>query len=418
MSETKAQMRLGAYFFLQYFMLGVWFVALGTYMSKSLGFDAVIGWAYAAQGLAALIASPFAGALADRWMPARKLLASLMVASSLTLFALSQVAGSEALFLALVFAHFLAFVPTIPLTNAVCLNALADPDRQFSRIRVLGTVGWIAGGVLIGAIPDALLTPLPMTLAAGTGLLLAGAAFVLPDLPVSARPEPVTLSRVLGLDVIRAIRNRSFWAVCGCAALLSMPLAFYNAYCNNFLQESGVTISLAGRTFEPTAIQAMGQVSELAFLLLLPLVLRFIGIGGVLVIGMLGWVARAAVFALGFPGMGEVHTELLVSGILLHGVCYDFILIGAALYVDKAVDRSGRSRAQSFLTMITMGAGISLGSIIANYIYGLATLADDVHDWRMMWIWVGAISLGALTFFAFTFRDWRVRKGPPSSRIG
>lgn len=400
-------MRLSAYFFAQYFMLGVWFVALGTYMSKTLGFDTIIGWAYAAQGIAALIASPFVGAVADRWIPARRLLCVLMTFSALTLFALAQVRNSEVLFLALVFFHFLAFIPTIPLTNAVCLNALADPERQFSRIRVLGTVGWIAGGVVIGAIPDALLTTTPMYFAAVAGLVLATGAFLLPDLPASAQREPVTLNRVLGLDVIREIRSPSFWAVCACAAILSMPLAFYNAYCNNFLQESGVTVTLAGRPFEPTAIQALGQVSELSFLLLLPLVLRLIGIGGVLVIGMLGWIARAALFATGFSGTGDADATSLLAGILLHGVCYDFILIGAALYVDKAVVRTGRSRAQSFLTMITMGAGISVGSIIANQTYAAATTSPTVHDWQLMWSFVGGISALALVVFATTFRDWQ-----------
>lgn len=417
MTEQRTRLRLSAYFFLQYFMLGVWFVSLGTYMSKALGFDSVIGWAYAAQGIAAMLASPFIGAMADRWIPARTLLMILMALSAVTLFALAQVANSEVLFLALVFVHFMAFVPTIPLTNAVCLNALADPERQFSQVRVLGTVGWIAGGILIGAIPDALLTALPMMLAAGTGLLLAAGAYILPDLPASALPQKATLARVLGLDVIRTIRNRSFWAVCLCAAILSMPLAFYNAYCNNFLLESGITIELAGRTFQPTAIQALGQVSELSFLLLLPLVLRLIGIGGVLVIGILGWMARAAVFALGFSGTGDANAQLLLVGILLHGVCYDFILVGAALYVDKAVDRAGRSRAQSFLTMITMGIGISLGSIIANHIYATATFASGGHDWQVMWTWVGGIAGFALILFLSTFRDWHGGNGKAGAAV-
>ena len=416
MSELQVRLRMGAYFFVQYFMLGVWFVSLGTYMSKSLGFDSVIGWAYAAQGVAALIASPFAGAIADRWVGARSLLTILMAISAVSLFGLSMVRESEVLFLALVLIHFLAFVPTIPLTNAVCLNGLIDPERQFARIRVFGTLGWIAGGMVIGAIPGALLTPLPIQLASAAGILLAIGAYVLPELAATARPEPLNLVRALGLDAISRIRNRSFWAVCSCAAILSLPLAFYNAYCNNFLQESGAVVTVLGRTFEPTAIQALGQVSELGFLLALPLFLRLVGIGGVLVIGTIGWILRAAFFATGYSGIGDASLVPLLAGILLHGVCYDFIMIGAALFVDRAVDPAARSRAQSFLTMITMGAGISIGSILANPLYNAATISDNAHDWSLMWASVGGVAIIALVIFLEQRAAYRLRS-PKAARL-
>lgn len=399
--------RLGAYLFLQYFMLGIWFVALSTYMSQTLQFDSVIGLAYAAQGIAAIIASPFIGSLADRLIPARRLLAILMALSAGSLFFLASIRESELAFLALVLIHFVAFVPTIPLTNAICLNALADPERDFARLRVLGTVGWITGGLLIGLIANALLTPLPIVIAGIAGLILAVSAQFLPDLPVSAEKSSFSWHRALGLDALSHIHNQSFWVVSACAMLLSIPLAFYNAYCNNFLQESGVRLSLFGASMEPTAIQAFGQGSELFFLLLLPLVLRSIGIGGVLVIGMIGWLARCALFVLGYSAGGESSTVPIILGILLHGICYDFILIGAALYVDKAVGKTARSRAQSFLTMITMGIGITLGSVISNAVYNMATSQSAARDWDMIWTTGGAMAALALIIFLMTFRDWR-----------
>ena len=413
MLVLNARVRLGAYLFLQYFMLGIWFVALGTYMSQTLQFDSVIGLAYAAQGIAAIIASPFIGALADRLIPARRLLAILMAFSAGSLFLLASIRDNEVAFLGVVLIHFLAFVPTIPLTNAICLNALSEPERDFARLRVLGTVGWIAGGVLIGLITNALLTPLPIIIAGAAGLVLSISARYLPDLPISAEKSSFSIGKALGLDALSHIKNRSFWAVSACALLLSIPLAFYNAYCNNFLQESGARLSLLGTTLEPTAIQAFGQGSELFFLLLLPFVLRVIGIGGVLVIGMVGWLLRSTLFVIGYSAGGDSSLAPIMAGILLHGVCYDFILIGAALYVDKAVARSARSRAQSFLTMITMGVGITLGSLISNAVYNLATTSEAARDWDMIWITSGAMAALALVIFLLTFRDWRT---PPRTK--
>ena len=413
MSAQNAWVRLGAYLFLQYFMLGIWFVALGTYMSQTLQFDSVIGLAYAAQGIAAIIASPFIGALADRLIPARRLLAILMAFSAGTLFLLASIRNNEIAFLGVVLIHFLAFVPTIPLTNAICLDALSEPERDFARLRVLGTVGWIAGGVLIGLITNALLTPLPIIIAGAAGLVLSISARYLPDLPISAEKSSFSIGKALGLDALSHIKNKSFWAVSACALLLSIPLAFYNAYCNNFLQESGARLSLLGTALEPTAIQAFGQGSELFFLLLLPLVLRVIGIGGVLVTGMVGWLLRSALFVIGYSAGGDSSLAPIMVGILLHGVCYDFILIGAALYVDKAVARSARSRAQSFLTMITMGVGITLGSLISNAVYNLATTSGAARDWDMIWITSGAMAALAVVIFLLTFRDWRT---PPRTK--
>lgn len=267
--------------------------------------------------------------------------------------------------------------------------------------------------MLVGAIPHALLTSLPIVFAGITGLVLAGASLMLPDLPAAGRNERMNLAAMVGLDAVSQMRDRSFWAVCLCAALLSIPLAFYNAYFNNFLQEAGATITVLGKTFEPTAIQALGQVSELSFLLLLPYALRLVGIGGVLVVGMVGWVLRASLFALGFSGTGDTAIASLLAGILLHGVCYDFILIGSALYVDQAIRTSARSRAQSFLTMITMGAGVMIGSVIANTVYDIATIDASTHDWALMWAVAGGIALLALGLFLALFRGWSPRGVEP-----
>jgi nucleoside transporter len=397
---------LAVFVFGQYFSLSVWFVALGPYMGRALGFDGVIGLAYASQGLAAIMASMIVGVIADRYLAPRKLLGLLMIASAATLVGLASVRASQPLFLALTFLHFVAFIPTIPLSNAICFDALAAPDRQFARIRAFGTLGWIVGGLLVGIIPNALLTPLPMHFAAGTMLLLSLVTFALPAAPVRDAGHRVTLAGILGLDALASIRHRAFWIVAGIAALSSIPLAFYNAYCTTFLQDAAISITLGGRRFEATAIQALGQVSELGFLLALPFALRLVGIRGVLLLGLSAWILRATCFILVATSQtGLSPTALAILGILLHGMCYDFMLIGAALFVDRCVRAELRARSQSFLTLVTMGIGVMVGSLIANAVYAGATLGGTHHDWRLVWGSVAGFSALALAILLLNFRS-------------
>jgi nucleoside transporter len=395
----------------QYLMLGVWFVPLGAYMSKALHFDGVIGLAYAAQGVAAIFSSLFVGVVADRLVAAQKVLVVLMAASAASLLALAMVSGSQTAFLVLVLAHFLVFVPTIPLSTAIALNALPDPAAQFASVRACGTLGWIAGGLLVGSIPGAALTHTPMLIAAACGLGLGVLALALPPLPPRDRGRPFSAAGALGLDVVGRQRGRSFWAVVGCAFLISVALAFYNAYGNTFLQEAGAAVVVFGKRFEPSAIQSLGQMAELGFILSLPFVLRRIGIGGVLVIGMLAWIARCLLFAIGFSGSGQTFTAPLILGILLHGACYDFVMIAASLYVGASFEPAARSRAQAFLTIATMGAGVTLGSVFANAVYGAATVSAGRHLWWLVWSAPGAVAAATLILFAASFRGWRVTAG-------
>ena len=396
--------RLRLLMFGQYFMFGAWSVTLGTYMSKALHFDGLIGLAYATQGLAAIASTLFVGVIADRAFSAQRVLAVLLAISGATLFWLASVKGDPALFLGVVTLHFLAFVPTIPLSNAVAFNALADTAAQFPRIRVFGTVGWIAAGVLVGGIVGAAESALPMLIAGAAGLVLAAYALTLPNAPPRGRGQPFSLAGALGLDVLGEVRETSFWVLIAASGLITVSLAFYYAYCNDFLQEAGASVTILGKRFEAMALQSLGQVSELFFLSMLPLFLKRLGIKGVMIMGMAGWIVRYALFGLGFSGVGPTHTPVLVAAILLHGICYDFILVAASLYVDQVIAPAGRSRAQSFLTMLTMGAAILVGSSLANMVYRSATLAPNLHDWRAIWAAPAVLSAVTLALFLAVFR--------------
>jgi nucleoside transporter len=406
------RLRLSGMMFLQYFMFGSWLVTLGTYMSKSLHLDAHIGTAYGMQGFATIVSTLVVGALADRLMAAQKLLGILSILSALTLWLMGE-ATTSGTFLAAIALHFLCFVPTIPLATSIALNAIPDRAGQFPGIRVWGTAGWIAAGVVIGMIPGAGLGKLPLQLGALAGLLLGLYAFTLPSLPPAASGSALRLADLLGLQMIRELRQRDFAVFIAGVLVVLLPLGFYNTYCNNFLAEVGARIDYIGHVFEPAAIQALGQVSEVAFLLVLPLFLRRFGVKGVLIIGMFAWALRYACFALAAPG-AALTMPLLVSGVLLHGVCYDFFFVAGQIYVDGRFGAEHRARAQAFLVFINMGVGVVIASNLANWIYGLYTAADGRHDWQMIWAIPGIVALCAGVFFIGLFKVAE----PPRERAG
>jgi nucleoside transporter len=404
--SIAVRVRLSLAMFLQYFMFGSWLVTLGTYMSKGLAFDDIIGNAYGLQGIAAVISTLVVGAVADRYFAAQKVMGILSILAGTALLVLTTIDASKPLFLLTLLAHFLFFVPTIPLASSIALGAMSEPSSQFPAVRVLGTVGWIVAGLLVGVMPGAAQTQLPLLIGGFAGLVLGIYAFSLPDTPPRARNEPVSWGALLGLDLVRRVRDRDFWVFIACTLVAVIPLSFYNAYCNNFLVEANARVNFVGITFEPAAIQTLGQGSEFVFLLLLPLLLVRVGIKAVLLCGMLAWAARYALFALGFDGSAS-NTGMLITGVLLHGICYDFFFVASQLYIEQRFDASARSRAQAFLVMINMGLGVMLGSNFANMVYRANTLSAIEHQWAQIWIVPAGISLAVAAAFALLFRGPR-----------
>ena len=400
------RVRLSLLMFLQYFMFGTWFMTLGTYMSRGLGFDDIIGTAYGTQGIAAILSTLAIGALADRQGSPRKLLAILSVASGALLLLVTQAGGSRKLFLAAVLLHFLCFVPTIPLANALILGCLTDRSGQFPGIRVCGTLGWIAGGVLIGSIPGAASTTTPLLVAGAAGLAMGVYALTLPGGIASdptRRSGPTAWREILGVSMLAKLRDRNFALFIAGVMVILVPLSFYNTYSNAFLSEVGLSGTIGGMRVEATAIQTLGQVSELLLLLSLPLFLKKFGIKGVLVLGMLAWALRSTLFAIGYsPGSGQ--TALLLGGVILHGICYDFFFVAGQIYVDETVKPSERALAQSFLVTLNMGLGVVIGSNVANAVFAAHALPSGGHDWQAVWLLPAAISLMASILFAALFR--------------
>ena len=384
--------KLSAMMFLQFFIWGAWFVTLGGYLNGTLHFSGVdIGHAYASLAWAALVAPIFLGMIADRFFASERVLGVLHLLGAAALWYAATVTDPRLLFWVLV-VYGLCYMPTLALTSSVAFHHVEDSAKDFPAIRVLGTIGWIAAGLLVGFL-GVEATAQPLRIAAYASIALGLYAFALPHTPPPAAGKPFSLRDALGLDALALLKDRSFLMFVIGSFLLCIPLQFYYAFTNSFLGESGVANTASKMT--------LGQVSEIGFMLLLPLALRRYGVKTILLVGMLAWAARYALFAYGDSGAGM---WMLYAGILLHGVCYDFFFVTGQIYTDQQAGPRIRGAAQGFITLVTQGLGYIVGSAVSGRIVDQFAREGGGHDWRSIWMRPALGALVILVVFAVAFR--------------
>lgn len=400
------QARLCVMMFLQFFIWGGWFVTMGSFLASNLAASgSQIGAAYSTQSWGAIFAPFIFGLLADRYFQAQKLLCILHLAGAVLMFELAR-APAFATFYPFLLLYMILYMPTLALANAVAFRQLSDPSRQFARIRVWGTVGWIAAGLAISFVFS---WDSPQAMSGGslknTFLMCGAASFLLgiysltlPSTPPGVdRTAKVHLGDFLGLQALKLLKEKNFLVFFLASVSICVPLAFYYQHANQFLTEINVA--------NPTGKQTLGQMSEVLFMLMIPVFLQRFGMKTTLLVGMLSWAARYLMFAFGNAGGGA---WLLIVGIALHGVCYDFFFVSGQIFIDSKAGKDVKSAAQGLITLATYGVGMLVGFWLAGRVTDIYSI-NNVHDWRSIWLVPAAIAALVFTVFALSFKNESVR---------
>jgi len=397
MMNAAMRMRLSAMMFLQYFIWGAWYVTLGTWLGTTLRFSGQqIGWAAGTTAIGAIISPFLVGVIADRRLAAQKVLAILHGLGALLLL-LTSYQSSFGLVYGALLLYSLCYMPTLAVTNSLAFRQMREPKFEFGPIRLFGTIGWIAAGLIVGGL-GLEATLFPMRIAAACSLLLALYCLTLPDTPPLARSSASGLSAILPGEALALLRGRSIAVFALASLLICIPLQFYYAFTNLFLNESGVVNAASKMTG--------GQMSELICMLLIPWFFRRLGVKYMLAVGMLAWVVRYVLFA--FGNSGDL-VWMFWGGILLHGICYDFFFVVGQIYIDRKAPVQLRAATQGMITLITYGVGMLIGSWLSGMVvdaYALAATAGPAaHAWTSIWIFAAAFAGAVLVLFLLAFTD-------------
>jgi nucleoside transporter len=394
--------RLCTMMFLQFFVWGSWFTSIAVYMTAH-GMANLTHWPYTVNPLAAIIA-PFAlGLVADRFFSTEKVLATLHLIGGGVMIFVPQLTGNPTVFILALLLYNLCYMPTLGLSNALAFHHITDQEKQFPRIRVFGTLGWIVAGLFVsfvlgramGTTAEATAAPLYSTAIAS--IILGIFCFSLPSTPPSGRGKKISITAILGIDALRALASRSFFVFLACSFLICIPLAAYYNFTQLYLGATGFT-SIAGT-------QTLGQMSEVGFMLLMPLLFARLGVKWMLVIGMAAWAVRYALFALGAP---DQVTWMILGGIALHGICYDFFFVTGQIYVDQRANDEIRGQAQGMLVLVTNGAGMLIGAQAAGMVFNHYLDGADaltLAQWQSFWWLPAAFAVVVMIVFATLFRQ-------------
>jgi len=382
--------------FLEFFIWGAWFVTMGTYLTKTLrASDIQSSSAYVTQSFGAILAPFIIGLIADRFFSAQKILGVLHLIGAALLYYESKAPGFAAFYPGIL-TYMIIYMPTLALVNSVSFKQMTNPSKEFPLIRVFGTAGWMIAGLIIGWLNWEKTNSLSLTfaMAAGASLLLGLLSFTLPNTPPPKKDQKTNIGDVIGLDSLRLLKNRSYLIFFLASIAICIPLAFYYDKTNQFLNEIGMK--------KAAGIQTAGQFSELFFMVAMPFFFIRLGVKKMLALGMLAWGLRYLFFAYGDVGS---NYWMLIAGIVIHGICYDFFFVTGQIYTDRFAGERFKSAAQGFITLATYGLGMLMGYYLGGFTVDHWKTSPTMHDWRSIWLVPGGIAATVLMIFLLFFRD-------------
>lgn len=399
--NRSIQIQLSLMMFLQFFIWGAWFVTLGTFLGSNMSATGgQIGQAFSTQSWGAIIAPFIIGLIADRFFNAEKILGILHLIGAGLMYLMSQT-SDFGVFYPYVLGYMIAYMPTLALVNSVSFNQMKDPAKEFSYIRVFGTIGWIIAGLSISYLfkwdaPDMISSGMlknTFLLAGGASALLGIFSFFLPATPPKVdKNKKITISDILGLDALKLLSDRNFLIFFISSILICIPLAFYYANANPFLVNIGME--------NPTGKMTIGQMSEVGFMLLLPVFFKKYGFKNTILVGMLAWSLRYVLFAFGDAGS---LSFMLILGIALHGICYDFFFVSGQIYTNAKAGSHVKSAAQGLITLATYGVGMLIGFWVAGKI-----VETNPNNWQTIWMYPAGFAAFILILFFVAFKNEKI----------
>lgn len=404
--ETKRLIipRLSILMFLQFFIWGAWYTSIAVYMSEA-GMADLTHWPYTVNPIAAIVAPFFLGLIADKYFATQKVLAILHVIGGLIMLFTPSTANNPTLFIVMLLAYNLCYMPTLGLANSIAFKNIDDQEKQFPMIRVFGTIGWIVAGLFISFFIGKVLgipgvvekTPIPLYVTGIASIILGAYCFTLPKTEPTNSGKKITFSEIAGITALKELASPAFFVFMLASFLICIPLAAYYNFTQLFLSQANMT-NVAG-------IQTLGQASEIIFMILMPLFFKRLGVKIMLLVGMLAWVARYALFAMGAP---DSVMWMILGGIALHGVCYDFFFVTGQIYIDKRATDANRGQAQGLMVLVTYGIGMFVGAIVAGEVYNHflnGTQALTPENWSQFWWLPAMFALGIAVLFMLMFKD-------------
>ena len=390
--NSTVRIKLSVMMFLEFFIWGAWFVTLGTYLAINLqASGSETASVFSTQSWGAIIAPFIIGLIADRYFNAEKILGILHIAGALLMYQMYQ-SQEVGMFYTYVLGYMILYMPTLALVNSVAFNQMKDPEKEFPNIRVWGTIGWILAGLSISyifhwdsseGVTQGLLKN-TFLLSGIAAFILGMFSFVLPKTPPKVvSNEKIRVSDLLGLDALKLLKDKNFAIFFISSILICIPLAFYYQNAHPFLTSAGIE--------NPTGKMAIGQI---------PVFFVRYGFKKTILVGMLAWAIRYALFAY---GNGGNLSFMLIIGIALHGICYDFFFVSGQIYTNSKAGEKYKSAAQGLITLATYGVGMLVGFAIAGWITDNYKMLDGTINWQMVWIIPAGIAFAVFLLFALLF---------------
>ena len=395
--HSLMKVRLMGMMFLQFFIWGSWYATGGNYMA-SHGMSDIIYLAFLASSIGSIISPFFMGMIADRFFAVQKVMGVMHILSGIFVMC-APLLGSDSpvLFLLFLLFHMLCYMPTVGLASTTAFHLVSNKEKEFPIIRLFGTFGWIVAGIIVSKVLHADTTPVPMYVSGIAGILMGLYSFTLPNVPPQGQGKKLSFRDILGIDALKQLSSPSFIVFIIGLLLISLPFAIYFPFTPVFLKTANIS--------DPAFNMTFGQMSEVIFLLLMPWFLRKLGIKWVMILGLLAWSLRYALFAL---GASDAVVWMMMVGIVLHGACYDFVYVASQVYIDKRATGEIRAQAQGFFVLVSYGVGQGLGTLASGWIRNAIMPGTDsptLQQWQSFWMVPLIFSVVVTILFALGFRD-------------